>query len=296
MNILVIRKVTNFELHGDRTTAQVESGHLSKDNLARLKQAHDEHYESLSTLRDSLDQSNIQWEEITRSESWPSKKFDFVITVGGDGTLLTASHKVGATTKLIGVKSSFSSVGFLCSYSRETVSRLVGDLVSDSLKFSQFKRLRATITHTDRTNTIQTEPVLNDFLFANKNPAATTRYKITLNNKNEFQKSSGIWVSTPVGSSAAIHAAGGIEQNPLEGHCQFKVRELYKPRGQEFLLPGSVFDPSAQKLSVENRNESAMLAIDGQHGVVELKFGDRIDFLNADPILLVSDYAQRALS
>ena len=50
--------------------------------------------------------------------------------------------------------------------------------------------------------TKKTVAVINDVLIAHKNPAATSRYLLELNKTKEEQRSSGIWIATPMGSTA----------------------------------------------------------------------------------------------
>src|SRR4029434_11165662 len=50
---------------------------------------------------------------------------------------------------------------------------------------------------------------LNDLLVAHANPAAMTSYTIQLGTISEPQRSSGLWIATAAGSTAAIRAAGG---------------------------------------------------------------------------------------
>ena len=62
-------------------------------------------------------------------------------------------------------------------------------------------------------------------------PAETTRYELQFNKKVEEHKSSGLWLSTAIGSTAAISAAGGQELAFDSQLSQYIVRELYKPKG-----------------------------------------------------------------
>lgn len=284
MNVLLVRKTTNYELHGLRTEMHVQSGHLDAGNLEKLKKAHDQHYRCLDTVRVALEKTGLPWFEITRDQAWPSEKIDKVITIGGDGTLLSASHAVSASVDVMGVRSSASSVGYLCGYDYMDSAKVVGDLEAGKLDMMQVQRIKAKISKTDLPQPFETAPVLNEFLFANISPAATSRYKITLGGHSEFHKSSGIWVSTAIGSSAAIHAAGGELLDKHDRLFQYRVREMYNSQGLNFRLSGGPFDPDVTSLSVENRNEHALLAIDGQHGEVGLGFGDRVEFLRAEPL------------
>jgi len=51
--------------------------------------------------------------------------------------------------------------------------------------------------------------VLNDALFCHRSPAATTRYIISHEGREEHHKSSGVWVGPAAGSTAAVPARRG---------------------------------------------------------------------------------------
>lgn len=286
MHILLVTKTTNFELHGRVVEAKVASGRLKPDALARLKNAHVEHYATLHALRVALDQRGISRDEISREHEKPPRiHYDAVVTVGGDGTLLAASQKIDTDMRVYGVRSSESSVGYLCCAGPQDIAGLVQGIIEDSLPTSLVARVAARVDRVDA-EPVTTPPVLNDFLYTNANPAATTRYRLAHNGQDEAHRSSGIWVATAVGSTAAIFAAGG-ERRPLtETLFQFRVRELYRFGHVKPAIDAGLFDPEQNPLEIENRCPEAILALDGQHGVVSLGYGDRLRFVRALPIRL----------
>ena len=192
--------------------------------------------------------------------------------------MLSASQKVLKKERVIGIRSSNSSVGYLCAGGADDLESLINRYLDNTLEYDSCSRLVATVTHLDSGKKEKTCPVLNDFLLANFNPAATTRYSIQFGDRSEVHKSSGIWLSTAVGSTAGIAAAGGRKIPRTDSRFQYLVRELYRGGGESYNLSGGFFDPDTQSLVIENRNESAMLALDGQREVVTLSFGDRVTF------------------
>ena len=131
-------------------------------------------------------------------------------------------------------------------------------------------------------------PILNDFLYANCTPAETTSYRISLGDQRERHKSSGIWIATAAGSTAAINAAGGVRQKIDESLFQFYVREPYTPPDKpSYDIKSGMFDPEKNYILIENFSENAVLALDGQHGHVSLGFGDTISFRRAMDLCLI---------
>jgi NAD+ kinase len=286
MVVLIVVKTTNYELHGAVIEAKVAQKRVSEDALTRLKTAHSEHYRTLAALKEALAKAGLAFDEVSRDRQQPQRSYDVVVTVGGDGTLLAATHQMAAGGLIFGVRSSNSSVGFLCCAGPDDTGTLVRSIVDGSYRFEDVPRLTAELRRIDRGETVVTKPVLNDFLYTNSNPAATTRYKITFRGKAEAQRSSGIWVSTGAGSTAAILAAGGSRRPLTDSLAQFRVRELYRLGVVEPEIDGGLFDPEAETLEVENRCPQAILALDGQHGMMELVYGDMVRFRRAPPIRL----------
>ncbi len=293
MKVLVISKTTNLELHGDIIARRVATGIIDSTHMERLQRAHDDHYRTLDHLYEQLLQAGIKYLEIGRGLYWPQvKNLDAVITVGGDGTVLEASHRIlDDRTPLIGVRSSPLSVGYLCYCNRDEINTMVQQLIEDKLPVVSVNRLRATVKLIQAQSSVETPPILNDLLFCNLFPAATTRYGISFGGKREEHKSSGIWVSTAAGSSAAIHAAGGETLPFHDDRAQFLVRELYEPAGKSFTLRKSVFRPEVEPLVIENHCETALLAVDGQRGTVNLSFGDKIIIKRNAPLTLAKKKA-----
>lgn len=291
MVVLIVTKTTNYELHGASIEAKVAEGRVPKDALSRLLAAHQEHYETLGRLRQALDRHGIAFDEVSREFPRPwSKPYDLVLTVGGDGTLLAATHQMPDGGIIAGIRSSLTSVGYLCCTPPSGVDALVEGIVVGKLTAVDACRLKAFVRRIDLGQTHETEPILNDFLYTNANPAATTRYRLTFGSAVETHRSSGVWIATATGSTAAVYAAGGQRRSADERNFQFKVRELYRLGLTEPKLDGDLFDPDQTLLEIENRCQNAILALDGQHGVMDLVYGDSIRFVRAAPVKIVRKF------
>ena len=289
MRCLIVTKPTNLEQHGDVVKAQIERGQLPKSGLEELEEAHNEHYYSLQTVRTCLAAQGIDFTEISRGDRWPSMEgINFVMSVGGDGTLLSAGHHINDDTQVIGIRSSNSSVGYLCAGGSDDIDEIIANFNQNALRTITCARLMASIYYAEEDQERYTVPVLNDFLFANHNPSATTRYIIHWGNMSEVHKSSGVWVSTATGSTAGIRAAGGIVMDREDMQFQYRVRELYQGQENSAKLTSGFFDPDRYQFNLENRNEAAVLALDGQRGVIPLRFGDRIRFERAPSLRIAA--------
>jgi len=288
VSVLIIRKTTNYELYGTAVEARANEGSVDSGTLELLKTAHSEHHKTLGRLKELIRAKGFDFTEISRDDKTSdSLKFDHVITVGGDGTLLAVSHTLPTASRVLGIRSSASSVGYLCGASFDTLDSDLDAYFSGKLPVILTQRLVAVIKKVENRKIIRTVPVMNDFLFSNVSPAATTRYIITHNSTQESQRSSGIWISTAAGSTAAILTAGGIKQPPGDMNFQFKVRELYKMGHVIPKIDGAMFNPDKETLIIANRCQHAILAFDGQHGEIDLEYGDEISFERAAPLEVV---------
>lgn len=287
MKVVVVTKPTSLEQHGDVIRAQVERGNVNLADLNAIRTAHEEHYRTLERVRHALEREGIPYDQYGRNEIW-ALTYDAIITVGGDGTLLSASHRIVESLPLIGVRSSAASVGFLCAGGEAEVDDLVRGLAKGTLRYVERARMRALVFDARRNEERFTVPILNDFLYTNSNPCATTRYQLTIGSKREAQKSSGIWISTATGSTAGIGAAGGELQVMNDHRFQYKVRELYRQPGATFTLTHGFFDPDSVRCKVENQSDHAVLALDGQRELIRMSFGDYFEIQRAIPALLAA--------
>ena len=208
----------------------------------------------------------------------------FVVSVGGDGTLLTASHYVEEGT-LLGVNSApRDSVGYLALAQRATIPATLDAIASGRLQPVPVTRLSVTLD-----GATLPEAALNDVLIAHQHPAATSRYLVRLGRQSETHRSSGLWVSTPAGSTAGIRSSGGAIMPLRSRRLQFRARELYRRTGVDFRLASGFLAPGAE-LVVESQMEAGWLYIDGSRVSYPFPFGARAEIRAArEPLRLFAD-------
>ncbi len=211
-----------------------------------------------------------------------------VISAGGDGTLLAASHWVTGGT-LLGVNSApRSSVGYMSIARRANLARVLARIVSGALQPQQVARIEVELEGE------LLPPALNDVLIAHEQPAATSRYRLHLGRRAEEHRSSGLWVATAVGSTAGIRSAGGQAMALGDRRLQFRARELYRAHGRGAILESGFVEPD-QKLVVESAMEAGWLFIDGARMAIRFPFGARATFRVAEqPLFLFADPARWA--
>ncbi len=290
MKVLVMRKTTGFDIRGEYVRKKVAEGSLDRCHIDSLRQSHKEHYDTVDHLHKVLHSLKIGFTDVSQGRYWPEiTDFDAVLAVGGDGTVLQASHHIDSDEiPVIGIRSSSTSVGHLCVCGSEEIDDLIKKLIANKIVFTKASRLRAAVKQIDMQVSFKSAPVLNDFLFCNENPAAVSKYRLKFEGNDVGQRSSGIWVATPAGSTAAIYAAGG-EKMPLESKdFQFLVRELYRKDEQPFAIKRGLFNPDEATLEIQNLADHAILGLDGAHRVIRLNYGDSISFLRAPSLKMAT--------
>ncbi len=234
---------------------------LVGDTAESLRAEAGEHKQTARLVRSALNKRGISVEyarrRIPQNRTTPYTGYDLVITVGGDGTLLYASHRI-LDIPVLGVLSSRKgSIGVLCGADEDSFEGMLDKILEGGLKATELQRLKAQINGYP----VPT-PVLNEVLFANEFPAATARYELKRGKRSEFQKSSGVWVSTAAGSTAAILAAGGKTLPIGSRKFAFKVREPFFSEGGRHIT-GGVLGPE-ETLVINSTTIRGAVYVDGQ--------------------------------
>lgn len=294
--VLVIYKKSALQLAKERKNKRILELIERKDpSVAAYEEAHSMHEYTMDMLKAKLPEFFEKVDFRYRANAERVKNYDLVMTVGGDGTFLWASKFVGAGTPVVGVNSSpESSVGFY------TAARIIPfqemfDLF-DALKGYPDSGLPTKVVQRlkiEVNDDVVNDRILNDVLFAAKHPAAMTKYTLKApvekrKTQEEEQRSSGIWISAPGGSTGANLSAGGwiLPLNDTRG--QFVVREPMKNFvwGTEHRLTHGFFS-QGQALELVCKTRKAVLACDGTTITIPVTIGDRIRISHSDEPLTI---------
>jgi NAD+ kinase len=288
-HVLVLSKRSSY-----RTLVLDEADTLVKGLIARgdptvsrLRRSHEDHEATRAEVERALSELGVDAEFVEGARSRVEGKFDLVVTIGGDGTLLAASHRVGPDVPLLGVNSAPDhSVGFFCAARKGSVKKALTLALDGATKGTVLTRMRV-----DLNDRCLHKRVLNDALFCHQVPAATSRYILRVTQgdghiEEEEQRSSGIWVGPAAGSTAAQRSSGG-RVLPLASHkIQYVVREPYTPLGERLALSRGTIDEEGS-LVLLNKMREAKLFLDGHHIVHEATVGDVITMRRSDETLTV---------
>ncbi len=276
-NCLVVIKQTALA-QGGRAASFARSGDAT---AKRILHADAEHQRTIEAVRQALSKRKIVFGEALMVNADARVKgqlaiSDLVITIGGDGTALGASHYVRSGV-MLGVNSApGDSVGHFCSVNRKNFAERLDAILAGKWKPKELARLQVTLDEKPLA-----ELALNDVLIAHECPASTTRYLLKVGRREEEHRSSGIWISTAAGSTAGIGSAGGRKMPLGSKRIQYLVRELYRePKRSYSLIRG--FIESDEEIIVASKMAAGEMYIDGAKTRYDFPFGARAKITAAE--------------
>ncbi|MBI4125171.1 MAG: NAD(+)/NADH kinase [Deltaproteobacteria bacterium] len=215
------------------------------------------HNQTLQAVKEFLNGLRIRYRVVDRSRLQCPLKTDLIVTVGGDGTALAASHFAGSSPLFCINSAPSTSTGFFCRASSRNFRPRLQKILEGKISPQKLPRLAVYLQGR------KLGPYgLNEVLFASKLQGETARYTLRVGRHGEYHKSSGVWVATGAGSTAAIHSAGGKQDSPRSGRLQYKVREPCRfPKSRYRLLSGFVQARGAIKII--SGMDQGMVFIDG---------------------------------
>jgi NAD+ kinase len=274
------------EEHDPHVAALLEA---KDEAVRRMRPSHLDHAETVAEVRMALDELGAKARFFDRPHEFQvERRCDLVVAVGGDGTLLAASHGIGTDVPLLGVNSSPShSVGFFCAAKKGTAKAVLAQALRGRLPKLELTRMRIELNG----RSLQ-DRVLNEALFCHVSPAATSRYLVRLLDARgralaeENQKSSGIWIGPAAGSTAAQRSAGGRVLSLDSSKLQYVVREPYRPRGGKLRMVLGLVAPN-RALAIKSEMRQARIYVDGEHLAFDVTIGDSVVFRRSSEPLTV---------
>ena len=192
---------------------------------------------------------------------------DVLVVLGGDGTLLAASHLVDRPVPVLGVN--FGSLGFLTEITMPELYPTLEGVLRGEYRFEERRMLHARVQQRDAADT--TGDVLNDVVVTKAALSRIIEFDVAIDGLfvSAF-RADGLIVSSPTGSTAYNLAAGGPILHPtldavvLTPICPHMLSNR----------PLVVSDRSSIEVRLRAGRESdAHLTLDGQRGF-PLRGGD----------------------
>ena len=296
--ILVLAKKSALRVHLEGRDIgrheRVEELLRAKDPaVKRMRGAHAQHEATLAEVQEAIaalgcDVTMVMAAELDEFRVVDPRGHDLVVTVGGDGTLLAASHGI-RDSKVLAINSAPDfSVGFFCAARLGNVREQLTLALAGELPVSKLTRMQVT-----KNDVLLTTRVLNETLVCCASPAATTRYILEHGRAVEEQKSSGVWIGPAAGSTAAQRSAGGRVLPLSSSKLQYVVREPYTPAGQSLVLTRGLV-ARGEELLLRAKMGEGRVFVDGPHEVYSITIGDVLRFSASDEPLRLLGALRRA--
>jgi len=274
------------DMHDPRAMALLER---HDPVVARWRDAHESHTRALERVLESLDKCGARAILLSR----PHAEFDptgaqLVVTVGGDGTLLAASHNVFGQP-VLGINSAPKhSVGYFCAVEPRTLSDQLKRALANELPSLKLTRMQVQIN-----GRLVSKRVLNEALYSHCIPAATSRYIVRCALGTEEQHSSGFWIGPAAGSTGAQRSAGGHVLPLGSRQLQLVVREPYIAPGRQLKLTRFRVRQH-EVVAVQSKMDGGMVFLDGPFKRFDVFLGDVVEFrASQEPLTVLGLDARR---
>ena len=193
------------------------------------------------------------------------KKVDIVIVFGGDGTLLNAARKyLNYEIPILGIN--MGNVGFLTDISTENFEKTIKEVLEGSYKIEERNLVSAKFGNNHLYG-------LNEVVIHSGAYAQLMRYRLNVNDKVVYeQRSDGLIIATPTGSTAYALSAGG----PII-HPSLDVWTIL-PMLPQSLSSRPFVISSNEKVEMDlfdGPNDNAKICVDGQDDI-DIPYGEKI--------------------
>jgi NAD+ kinase len=199
--------------------------------------------------------------ELAEREELAKVAPDFVIVLGGDGTLLSTARSVArAGIPILGIN--LGSLGFLTEVRQQEIEQALADVHAERCELSLRPMLHCQVQRAGKC--VATYEALNEVVMNQSAVARITDFELRVNGVFVSNyKADGLIISTPTGSTAYSLAAGGPILSPdVPGF-------VITPVASHALTnrPLVVQDTAIIEVRLIVTRERAYLTVDGQEGI-----------------------------
>ena len=190
---------------------------------------------------------------------------DLIIVFGGDGTLLGAARKfINSDIPILGIN--MGTVGFLTDVNIENFESVIGDIFKGDYVLEERSLVEAKFADQEVFG-------LNEVLIHSGSYAQLMRYRLLIDGKTVYeQRSDGLIVATPTGSTAYALSAGGSIIHP-----ELNIWNIIPMMSQSLSSrPLIVSNKKSMEIQlIEGPLDHAMICVDGQKDI-PIKYNNSI--------------------
>ncbi|KWW29296.1 MAG: NAD+ kinase [bacterium P3] len=208
----------------------------------------------------------------------PEVQVDFILSIGGDGTLLSAARLASVRhIPVVGVN--FGHLGFLTTAGKEDVESLVADLLAGRYAIEERTMIQTTC---DRMQSCreQMPHALNEVTLHRRDSVSLLRTELYVNGQFvSFYAGDGVIIATPTGSTAYSLSCGGPILTPDSG-CF-----VITPVAAHSLSLRPVIVPDNAVITLRPRSQSASVVLAIDSTTFEIMDGDELVLRRAETTL-----------
>ena len=193
------------------------------------------------------------------------KKVDIVVVFGGDGTLLNAARKyLNYDIPILGIN--MGNVGFLTDISTDNFEKTIKEVLDGNYKIEERNLVSAKFGNNHLYG-------LNEVVIHSGAYAQLMRYRLNVNDKVVYeQRSDGLIIATPTGSTAYALSAGGPIIHPSLDVWTILPMLPQSLSSRPFVIST---DEKVEMDLFEGPNENAKICVDGQDDI-DIQYGEKI--------------------
>ena len=193
------------------------------------------------------------------------KKVDIVVVFGGDGTLLNAARKyLNYDIPILGIN--MGNVGFLTDISTDNFEKTIKEVLNGNYKIEERNLVSAKFGNNHLYG-------LNEVVIHSGAYAQLMRYRLNVNDKVVYeQRSDGLIIATPTGSTAYALSAGGPIIHPSLDVWTILPMLPQSLSSRPFVISS---DEKVEMDLFDGPNENAKICVDGQDDI-DIPYGEKI--------------------
>ena len=193
----------------------------------------------------------IGWQGST-VEEMERQKVDFIVSVGGDGTILRTIHKMDDPVPILGIN--MGTLGFLVDVEPRDAFQTLEQLVS-GFEVDERSRLKVLL------NGMRLPPATNEVVLMTASPAKMIEFEIIVDGAlMEDFRADGVIIATSTGSTAYAMSAGGPIVDPRVDAIVLVPMAPFKLSSRPWVIPGKSIIEVKLKLPMKE----ALVVVDGQ--------------------------------
>jgi NAD+ kinase len=205
----------------------------------------------------------------TTVEDMERQQVDFIVSVGGDGTILRTIHKMNNPLPILGIN--MGTLGFLVDVEPKDAIKTLEELIT-GFTIDERSRLKVLLDGKSL------PPAVNEIALITASPAKMIEFEIIVDGSlMEDFRADGVIIATSTGSTAYAMSAGGPIVDPRVDAIVMVPMAPFKLSSRPWIIPGDSIIEAKLKLP----EKYALVVVDGQN-MATISTNDSIIISKAD--------------